>query len=290
MIHNYDQIKIERENRLDSKSVQGLFYNLVYQGTNCSEFESRIIAQYAQNIFNQEPEGAQTLKAGQLCIIGVAAAEPAGKAIDQCQLKQAVVTLDSGQEDQKVRLNYEPLEAGTTALRRFRLARICQEALDQGVLLSQEDLAYRIFNCGERTIRRDISAFKKQGIFIPTRGQQKDIGRGVTHRSEAVRRYILRHPASKIAQDIYHSLAAVERYLTHFARINFLHQTKGMTDKEIAFATKLSLPLVKEYLELYRQMDTPENQERLAEILQIAKPFEGENEVRPPQKKSGGLK
>jgi hypothetical protein len=37
-------------------------------------------------------------------------------------------------------------------------------------------------------------------------------------------------------------------------------------------------------------MDTPENQERLAEILQIAKPFEGENEVRPPQKKSGGLK
>ena len=290
MVHNYEQIKVERESRLDSKSVQGLFYNLVYQGTNCSEFESRLIAQYAQNIFDHPQEAGQPLKAGQLCIIGVAAFEPAGKAIERCQLKQAIVTLDGGQEDQKVRLDYQPLEAGTTALRRFRLARICQEAQDQGVLLTQEDLAYRIFNCGERTIRRDIAAFKKQSIFIPTRGQQKDIGRGITHRSEAVKRYILRHPSSKIAREIYHSLAAVERYITHFARINFLHQNKGMTAKEIAFTSKLSLPLVKEYLQLYREMDTPENRERLAEILKIAQPIEGEGEVPHPQKKSGGLK
>ena len=208
MIHNYNQIKVERSNRLNSKTVQGLFFNLVYQGVNCSEFESRLIAQYAQTIFDRPLEQPQQLKAGQLCIVGVEAGEPAGKPIDQCKLKQAVVTLDGGQEDQQARLNYDLEGPGTTALRRFRLARICQEAWNQGVLLTQEDLAFRIFNCGERTIRRDIAAFKKQGIFIPTRGLQKDIGRGVTHRTEAVKRCILRHPPSKIAKDIYHSLAA----------------------------------------------------------------------------------
>ena len=290
MIHNYDKIKVERSHRLDSKTVQGLFFNLVYQGTNCSEFESRLIAQYAQTLFDwtPQPEEAPKLQPGQLCIIGVAASEPPGKPIDQCQLKTAVVTLDAGKEDQQVRLNYEPLELGTTALRRFRLARICQEARDQGVLLSQEDLAFRIFNCGERTIRRDIAAFKKQGIYIPTRGQQKDIGPGISHRKEALRRYILRHPPSVIAKEIFHSLASVERYITHFARINFLHQTKGMTPQEIAFTSKLSLPLVKEYLELYREMDTPENQERLAEILQIAQPIDGDDPLPPSKKKSGG--
>lgn len=91
MIHDYQQIKVERSNRLHSKIVQGLFFNLVYQGTNCSEFESQLIAQYAQTIFDQPLEAAQQLKAGQMCIIGVEASEPAGKPIDQCQLKQAVV-------------------------------------------------------------------------------------------------------------------------------------------------------------------------------------------------------
>ena len=212
MIHNYDQIKVERSNRLNSKTVQGLFFNLVYQGVNCSEFESRLIAQYAQTIFDRPLEQPQQLKAGQLCIVGVEAGEPAGKPIDQCKLKQAVVTLDGGQEDQQARLNYDLEGPGTTALR---------------------------------------------------------------------------HPPSKIAKDIYHSLTAVERYITHFARINFLSREKGMTPQEIAFTTKLSLPLVKEYLQLCQEMDTPENRERLTEILQIAKPIESDSEVRPPPKKSG---
>ncbi len=38
---------------------------------------------------------------------------------------------------------------------------MAHEALDQGALLTAEDLAYRIFNCGLRTISRDL----KMGFF-----------------------------------------------------------------------------------------------------------------------------
>ena len=47
---------------------------------------------------------------------------------------------------------------GTVALRQRRIERIAQKALDQGALLTAEDLAFRIFNCGLRIISRDLQA------------------------------------------------------------------------------------------------------------------------------------
>ena len=71
-------------------------------------------------------------------------------------LAKAVVTLDAETEDQITRLNY-----GATALRRKRLLRIRTEAVEQNVVLTREDIAYRIFNCGVRTVSRNVKYFQK---------------------------------------------------------------------------------------------------------------------------------
>ncbi|MCH8962859.1 MAG: hypothetical protein IH820_16505 [Bacteroidetes bacterium] len=44
---------------------------------------------------------------------------------------------------------------------------MAHEALDQGALLTAEDLAYRIFNCGLRTISRDLKMLA--GPLVPDR-------------------------------------------------------------------------------------------------------------------------
>jgi len=54
---------------------------------------------------------------------------------------------------------------------------MAHEALDQGTLLTAEALAFRIFNCGLRTISRDLQALAAQDIVVPLRSQQKDVGR-----------------------------------------------------------------------------------------------------------------
>ena len=41
---------------------------------------------------------------------------------------------------------------------------MAQEALDQGGLLTAEDFAFRIFNCGLRTISRDLKALAQEGL------------------------------------------------------------------------------------------------------------------------------
>jgi DeoR/GlpR family transcriptional regulator of sugar metabolism len=53
-------------------------------------------------------------------------------------------------------------------LRRHRLGRLCEEACDQGGLLTQEDLA-QILSCDSRTVRRDINPSSRIGEFAGAR-------------------------------------------------------------------------------------------------------------------------
>jgi hypothetical protein len=96
-----------------------------------------------------------------------------------------VLTLYVGEEDYKFRVAQKQ-KKGITALRRQQIARMAQETLDQGALLTAEDFAFRIFNCGLRTISRDLQALSEEGILVPLRSQQQDIGRAITHRIQAV--------------------------------------------------------------------------------------------------------
>ncbi len=51
MIQTYAHQKELHEIRLDLKTIEGMFTNLITDGTNCSLFESEIIVEKAKEVF-----------------------------------------------------------------------------------------------------------------------------------------------------------------------------------------------------------------------------------------------
>jgi len=252
-----------RQGRLDAKTLDSTFCRRIEEGANCSPFVSKAILTTVKEVFAIGPQDAEhPLGLGRIKLLVVADTEPAGKPLEQCQKVAVELTLDAGEEDFKVRLAY-----GVEGLRRARILRVTAEAREQGGLLSYEDLAFRLFNCGVRTIVRDVQALRHCQIEVPSRGQQRDIGPGQTHRVQAVRLYIQGLQANEIARRLYHTLGSIENYITTFARVVML-ANKGYQDDEIAFVIRRSSPLVAAYRKLYSEFkDKPSAQRRLKEIL-----------------------
>ncbi|MBW1780086.1 MAG: DUF1670 domain-containing protein, partial [Deltaproteobacteria bacterium] len=105
-----------------------------------------------------------TLKPGQILFQVVSVETSASTPLAEGKMVTVTLTLDAGPEDLKVRQNQ-----GIQALRRHRMQRVCVEAFQQGGVLTIEDLANRLFNCGQRTLSRDLEAFRQQGIVLPLR-------------------------------------------------------------------------------------------------------------------------
>lgn len=273
MIVSTSQQKIHLEERLRAKTMEQMFLGSIQEGANCPPFVARAILDVAKSTFNLGDVGNEDfkkIKPGQMKVIGVPTSEPPGKPLRECRLAEAVITLDGGVEDQATRITGG--KNGVTALRRKRLLRITTEALEQNVLLTREDIAYRILNCGVRTVTRDVQYFQKQSIHVPLRGWCKDIGPTITHKTQVVEHFIKRIQPSEIGRRTYHSLKAVERYILHFAKVAYLtsQHESSLSSSEIAFLVGISERLVKEYQSLYHQYDNPTYKERLREIVSLA--------------------
>lgn len=264
MIRNYDVQKGQCQQRISQKTLDQTFLSLIEKGAKCPPFVSNAILNTARIVFClNEAHGHDTLKPGQMKVVGVAAHEPAGKPIAQCEKKTCVVTLFSGDEDRQTRIDY-----GISGLRRAKLLRIATESWEQGVLLTHEDFAHQILHCGLRTIARDIKYFKEHEIMVPTRGQQLDIGRGTSHKIMAVEYLITkRKNEHEIAKMLYHSLQAIERYTLCFSRVALLTE-QGIAVNDMAFIVQISAQLVAEYLALYQKYkNNPDYKEQLQQII-----------------------
>ncbi len=181
----------------------------------------------------------------------------AGKAIEEMNLKQVKLTLNTSTDISVLREN------GMQALREVKIARITEEAQDQDAYLTQEDIA--VLLCSSvRTIRRDIERLRKQGIDIPTRGQKMDIGKGVSHKTIIVELYLKNYQYTDIQRQTRHSTESIERYIQDFTRVVMLLNT-GLNIADIRQATSMSEKLINEYIELYKKYDS-ENNVRLKEI------------------------
>lgn len=267
MIITYDDVKDGIQNRTNLKTLDNIFLKNIEHGAKCPPFVSNAILETAKRIFHLDTSknDDDLIKPGQLKVVGILSSEPAGKALKDCQTGVCTVTFNNGQEDQEIRFR-----DGVSTLRRARILRITEEALDQGIHLTQEDLAYNIFGCGLRTIRRDIKALKDKGLYVPTRGQQKDIGPGVSHKVIAVRMFLERKSELEIARTIYHSLKAIERYTNTFSRVILLLD-KGFNPVEVSFIVQISQRLVDQYQQLYQDFNRPKYKQRLDELLNKAK-------------------
>lgn len=138
-------------------------------------------------------------------------------------------------------------------MRRHRLQRITNEAFQQGGVLTVEDIANRLLNCGERTLCRDIKALKEQGIVLPLRSTIKDMGKSITHRALIVKEWLLGKEYSEIARKTCHSIDAVSNYVDKFKRVVCLAKDNHEINT-IAFLVKLSPRLTQEIYKLYQDI------------------------------------
>jgi Protein of unknown function (DUF1670) len=272
-----------RLKRLDAKTLDSMFRRRIENGANCPPLVSAAILQTAKEVFPLEPDDlARQRDVGCLRLLVVAAHEPAGKSLEECEKVAVTLTLDAGQEDFEVRKREE-----VTGLRRARILRMCDEARQQGGLLTYEDLAYRLLNCGVRTVVRDVEQMRRAGLVVPTRGQQQDIGPGQTHRVQAVRLYLEGLEPQQIARRLYHALSSIENYLTTFGRVVLL-LGRGHCDDEIAFLIRRSTPLVAAYRALAQQFAHKASaQRRLREILDRLEPRDSSGKRAAAGKKRG---
>jgi hypothetical protein len=269
-----------RQQRLGAKTLDNLFRRRIEAGANCAPFVSQAILQTVKEVYPVDPHATDSqLGLGQIKLLIVAAHEPAGKAIDDCQKVTVRLTLDAARDDYELRVR-----RGVIGLRRARVLRLACEAREQGGLLSYEDLAFRLLNCSLRTVVRDLQVLRRAGIEVPTRGQQQDIGPGQTHRVQAVRLFLQGLEPNEIAHRLYHTLGSIENYLTTFARVVFLAR-KGYGNDEIAFVIQRSSVLVAAYRKLLTDFQGKRSaQARLREICARLQP---EEEAKKTGKKGG---
>jgi len=197
---------------------------------------------------------------GQIVFHAASASEPPGKRISEIKTVPIHLTFHDRTDIRVLS------EEGTSALRRHKVIRMANEALDQGGLLTQEDLAVLLCS-SRRTIRRDIKELKGQGIEVPTRGTLQDIGPGVTHKSKVVKMWLEGYEYTDIERKTGHSGFSVQRYLSGFSKVVRFY-SRGYSLPEIRELADMSERLALEYLDLYEIFkDRPESQIRFQQIL-----------------------
>jgi hypothetical protein len=258
MIKRTDNAQAEQARRLSIKTQEQRMVKLAVEGTGLSPWEAETLVEAVKEVFFTEPQD-NPLRSGQMFYECAEASEGAGKPLRECRLARVVLTI---QEPEDIKILGQQ---GANGLRRHCILRWTEEAREQGGLLTQEDLA-RLMFCDVRTIRRDIRDFRQRGIVVATRGQQKDIGPGVTHRGMAVRHWVDGLEPVEVARRINHSLTAVERYLQTFARVAFLEE-KGFDRFSMAMTMGISVAGVKTYQEVFNEhRHRPEFHRRVQEI------------------------
>lgn len=240
---------LDKWNRLRTKNLNQQFMNEVITGLNCSPFEAGAILDAVHKVFGSYFETGGSLQSGQILFQVVSIKNGPQIPLAKCEQVTVTLTLDAGEGDLKVKE-----QSAVVGLRRHRLERVCFEAFDQGGLLTVEDLANRLFNCGERTICRDLVYFREHSIFIPLRSTVKDMGRTLSHRVLIVKQWLLGKEYTEIARNTCHSVKAVRNYVEKFKRVIALSQN-DFDVNTISFLAKVAIPVVSEYLKLYSEAE-----------------------------------
>ena len=238
-----------RWNRLSAKSLDQQFVSEIINGLNCSPFEAEAVLETVYRVFGDYFDTSDNLKPGQIKLSVVSIEAPGSQRLSEAKQVTVTLTLSDDKEDLPIRK-----QSGVVGLRRHRIQRICQQALDQGGLLTAEDLAYRIFNCGQRTICRDLQHFRDSDILIPLRSTIKDIGRTLSHRLLIIKQWAQGKEYSEISRNTSHSLKAVQNYVDKFKRTIALCDA-GYNVTKISFLLRLSAALIEQYIEFYHQLD-----------------------------------
>jgi hypothetical protein len=251
------------EDRLAAKDLDHQFRHRIEHGMGCSPFISEAITKAVHEVYLPVLDSQMNLKSGQMLLQCLSSRNGSTTRIAEAEQVTVILTIDAGKVDQDVRK-----EEGVEGLRRFRICRICSEAYSQGGLLTVEDIAYRVFNVGERTIVRDLAFIRKNGENPPLRSTIKDIGRTVSHKDILIKNWLKGDELSDLNRKYNHSFSAIESYINTFKRVVFLNH-EGYAVERIAYMQKISDRLVTTYLDLWEQYKDKAMPHRIREITDI---------------------
>jgi len=248
-------------NRLQAKSSDAQFKNEMVTGLNCSPFEAEAIVEMVHKIYTPLLETSQGLKPGQIQLMVVDASVAPNVPLAKAKQRLVTLTLHAGDADIEARKN-----GSVPLLRQKRLCRMCQEAFQQGGLLTLEDLA-NLFNCGVRTLVNDLATLRKKNIVPPLRSTVKDMGRAITHRRLIITLWLQGFEYSEIARKACHSVDSVANYVDKFKRCASLF-TSGFDIHAVALMVKLSTPLTQEFQQIHANIQgVPHRIRELEEFL-----------------------
>ena len=251
---------IASQKRLALKTPEASFLHVLQAEFNFSLRVSQELLTTAQEMLvGSTPNGM--VRPGQVRVVVAHMKAAFGPPLADTDKIEVTLTVDLGEEDVIVKGR-----DGVAGQRRGRILRLTVEALEQGGVLTQEDLS-RVLGVDARTIRRDVKQLKAEGHVIPTRGQVKGVGRGQTHKVQIIELWLDRIGYEQIARRMYHAPQSIKRYISTFLRIVVLYR-QGVAVEEIAFLSRSSVKLVEDYLTLYQEaLSVTHRLEKLEEEL-----------------------
>jgi DNA-binding CsgD family transcriptional regulator len=140
-------------------------------------------------------------------------------------------------------------------IRLHKAIRMCQQAYEQGGLLTNYDLS-EILNIPDSLVGQLLAGYERQNnTVVPRRGTIHDAGSSVSHKGIIChKRYVEGKSADQIARETYHSIEAVDRYLGQFDRVRHCHR-QGLSPIETAHILNCSISLVEAYRQIDKKLD-----------------------------------
>ena len=206
------------------------------------------------------PPDEHYLRYGQLVWMAVPVDElPAkGKSIVKTRMKPVILTYLASEDIQTIRNGFTSRQ-----LRINRMVRWCEEAYDQGALLTQLDLAV-LLNVCDAVVSDYVNEYQgASGRILPTRGNIHDLSGAITHKREIIALYLQGFLTPTIARKTRHSKEAVDRYIRDYENVKLVRTATDDVDN-ISQITHLSKRVVRQYLDLIPEDElhtlTPEPQ------------------------------
>lgn len=165
----------------------------------------------------------------------------------RCKFVPVVLTIISEDDVKK-------LKKGTTMseIRDHAIARITNEAFEQGALLSMRDIGLLSWRQSGVLSAYRKSYEKKHNVTLPTTGSIQDMGSCVSHKKIIIKKvFIEKKDPLVVSRETKHTMYAVDRYLKDFYRVKYCFDDS----KDIDFtsrATGLSKFLIKQYFDILK--------------------------------------
>lgn len=227
------------------------FFNKEFPNTFGPNIRSTI-ADELLAIFNSNNRGTQTIKPGQ--ILWNAIHKDTRADSRRKKLIPVVLTIVSDEDISSLEKNKSISEN-----RQRVIARITQEAYDQGALLSMRDIGL-LLSTDVSIITNDRKRYEqKHSCSLPHPGALHDMGSCITHKYQIVFKYVVdKKDPCIIAKETNHSLRAVDHYLKDYNRVKLLYQDNKHPEY-IKAATAMPIHVINQYIDIINKYVKEQN-------------------------------